>query len=393
MKSNLINSFISKELDSAKYIKNQHTYYAKNTTKTYYSLYSEACDHIWIASYLKPYLSMVNSLDIANNLRHYKIYYISKNRNVLERQINEIISSIEDLHHFSLTYHTNKLHVYYNLHTYNAQVIFQMVNDKPTYYTIIENNCFYICELFDDLSNVELISTSCMRAIRCFFILDCINKGGFLYHCSAVSIDDKAYLFSGDKFSGKTTTMIKLLQEKKGNLITNDQAIIFPDSNIILGLPIAIGVRNNTIKNYPKLSKYINFQYAKLELSRSTANFISINKSVPKIKKNKIIFSPNEIASIFNVSLISHANIAKIFFLEYEPQLENFKIFNITTNKVSDKINSNIIPYISYNQPFWNVLISKKNYALTASKLHNCVSYTKLSYGNYEYLKDFDFGL
>ena len=85
------------------------------------------------------------------------------------------------------------------------------------------------------------------------------EQSGFLYHSSAIKINNKAVLFCGDELAGKTTLFTEaILKHQEIDPIANDRSLIIEaeDQQLnIVSWPGYISYCDGTILNYPELKK------------------------------------------------------------------------------------------------------------------------------------------
>jgi hypothetical protein len=79
---------------------------------------------------------------------------------------------------------------------------------------------------------------------------------GLIVHSSVVEKHGRGIAIVGDKYAGKTTSLLKLCTQKGYNLVANDRCLLqFDESQGLraLGVPTVINLRPETLKPFPDL--------------------------------------------------------------------------------------------------------------------------------------------
>lgn len=178
---------------------------------------------------------------------------------------------------------------------------------------------------------------------------------GTFFHAAALEINKKGIILTADKFSGKTTLLIKLLKKysnKDTFFIANDKIAVQAKNTKDITLyssPISIGVRIDTYEKYISALSKLQLNEILNEGSQDPKIFLSI-KELEKIfntqYKNystlKYIFKPNYIEnSNFSYKFLGEIERKKFidsqlltfmtdfpFRLEYQYLFENSEQFN-----------------------------------------------------------------
>ena len=79
------------------------------------------------------------------------------------------------------------------------------------------------------------------------------NEGFALVHASAVQVDDTTYVFPAWRHTGKTNTLISLLQEDNSGYLSDDRVWIRNDGTV-LGYPLPINMYPYNYNAFPNLS-------------------------------------------------------------------------------------------------------------------------------------------
>ena len=89
--------------------------------------------------------------------------------------------------------------------------------------------------------SVELLI---MLILEPLFVYKASKKGATILHASALSMDGIGCLFTGDTGIGKTSILLKLLDNPNAEYLADDQTIVFKN---ILAYPVPIGFRRHLV--------------------------------------------------------------------------------------------------------------------------------------------------
>ena len=97
------------------------------------------------------------------------------------------------------------------------------------------------------------IRTGLLRLIRAAWMR---GQMGLIVHSSVVEKDGRGVVIVGDKYAGKTTSLLKLCTQKHYNIVANDRCLLRSDGSEGLrafGVPTVINLRPETLKPFPDL--------------------------------------------------------------------------------------------------------------------------------------------
>ena len=154
------------------------------------------------------------------------------------------------------------------------------------------------------------------------FIIDYANRiiernGGFFLHGSSVVDSGKSIIFTGDKMSGKTTNMLYMLDRYGLSYSSNERVAIINNGKSIFsyGCPSNINIRIGTLcynsNLFSKFSKYVNSNTFNLEM-----------KDIDKLEEQRLVFSVNDIARIFETGINPSGTITCICNLTFLPEVD-----------------------------------------------------------------------
>lgn len=185
-----------------------------------------------------------------------------------------------------------------------------------------------------------------VRNIRTIINLESIIRGDLHLHASAISLHQKAVIFLGDKFQGKTTAWLNLCHHPKVKYISNDHVIIKNKARVF-GVPTSIGIRQKTLTYFPKLKDY---------LYKNKPKYIF--QDSPSIDDKKIYFLVKELLNKINSSINSNSKAKLIIFPYYNPKINFVKTSLIDSDQLD--INELIITDPCEHAPYWNEIFHKK---------------------------------
>lgn len=160
------------------------------------------------------------------------------------------------------------------------------------------------------------------RIILNMYLQILANKGASFIHASAVEYNNKAIIILGNHHSGKTTTLLQLLESGKTNFITNDKLVLLKENeeDVILGVPSRIMVRDISVSNLKKLAQYY-----------------SNNKKIELDAENRICFDIRDICKYYNCKVVPTSKKPIFLFVEYNKDIE-FKIVELSKKEAILKI-------------------------------------------------------
>lgn len=161
------------------------------------------------------------------------------------------------------------------------------------------------------------------REIRDHLDTFIINNNIMTLHASCVCDSRGAICVIGDKFSGKTTLMLKLLSLNY-KFISNDKPYIYKsgDKFYAFSLPVSAGIRFGSLEIFP---------YLKDSIQNS-----SLSDEVEFSTQGRVHLSPKIICDIFNTSYCNHSVIRKFIYLE--TNYKNNKSLLFSSAKLDENI-------------------------------------------------------
>lgn len=154
------------------------------------------------------------------------------------------------------------------------------------------------------------------------------NNGFYFLHSACASYNNNAVVIIGERASGKTTILCRLMQ-RKFDFIANSQIGIGREAGhmIAIGLPSRIGIRRETIDKY---------------LSNIEKNKIIEIKNRDYINNlSKINLSVAEINQIFNIKTRDKANLKMIIIPIYNQNIKHIQVREISDSEIIEELLKN----------------------------------------------------
>lgn len=179
----------------------------------------------------------VFDLELLNNLKNLSRKYFAFSNNSADNTDYEIYISDESIKQENI--------LNYNLQSYVDKILDY---DTEIYIDKIKKTIFIIVNSCAKAEYVKKRDKYIFRFIRKVILVLELSKGKYFLHSGCVEYNGKGIGIVGNKFSGKTTTIVNLLKDKEFSYISNDKIIIEFKDNILqaFALPIAIGIRCGT---------------------------------------------------------------------------------------------------------------------------------------------------
>jgi hypothetical protein len=184
-----------------------------------------------------------------------------------------------------------------------------------------------------------------IRTVRniCEYLLGI--QGFIKVHSSAVATPSGAILFVGDKFAGKTTSMIAAVLAGVGDIMANDEVFIQPqkDSVMIRALPMAASIRSSTLRNFFELNPLL------LDPTSYHAENVSNEDATTA---PQLYIRPNKLADLLGCKLIGSSTARWIVFPRFEVPLQESRLRAVSNSVGMARLTTHVI--LEPNDPFWN---------------------------------------
>jgi|GEM_PF-2847656 len=314
------------------------------------AFYSERCDHDWVRSYLHPYLVPQKTCG-AGAVR--RIYFST----VEDRILRVILKHWNDAGQELLVPAADQQISLRRLKVAGRDVFLQTIDGGI--YQIVAFRGRDVVLLAPKARGVE-VPYLAVRALRNLMILESLEQGDLLLHASGVVHREKGYLFTGDKFAGKTTTMLAFLVGLQCDFLTNDQALVSCDGSRVWGVPISVGIRGNTLELFPKLKQYVQTHQLSYYIGpvpeKKAQGRPLWSVETPAGDEMRTTFTMKELAGACGVSVASSAPLSCIFLLNRDLTCRRSEASTLSCREAQEQLNRHLLHQVCNLQPCWEYL-------------------------------------
>lgn len=234
----------------------------------------------------------------------------------------------------------------------------------------LKSYCSFL--LFDKKNKEFIIGTNqnetyfetaknCFKIIRKILEVE-LSKNYIYLHSGFIIHNSYGIGLIGEKFTGKTTTILNMLMHLNPRFVSNDKVYlkIEKEDVEIFSLPYTVGVRKGTLIRYPKLLQKIN-EYNERNV---LVDFIQDDEKNVDKSNSKIYISPKELNELFSVDIISSGSLNLFVEPYYNPNI-SFPRFFLSTLSLNDIIKEyRIIQNRNYLSVIIDVLCEDKFFQL-----------------------------
>lgn len=249
----------------------------------------------------------------------------------------------------------------------NMDVIFQQERDIEK-----EINCFAYYVVDKSKRNITVLVPESeeagkyvpMRAVRIIVKLLLLERGMLSFHSACIVRNGYGVGLIGDKFSGKTTTLINALLNCNCDFLANDQVFLDYTKGTLMmyGLPISAGIRIGTIHYFSPLQSLL----SKGPELHCDNNILDAKEL--KDPRTRIYVSPRQLVSILKCSIVPCARIGCFVVPEFSRDISESKLASLTKDEARKCLLKHYLSEPFPNQPYWNTLVTPDN-----RKLHGNV--------------------
>ncbi len=199
-----------------------------------------------------------------------------------------------------------------------------------------------------------------IRIIRNILIHLSCNSGLLYLHAAAVEKNGSGIAIVGNKYAGKTTTLINLITYGDCSFITNDKLLLNGcKETYIYGLPISIGIRSGTILKNKILFDKIWFNRRKFEhylCQRELDGLDSEEEYIKYLKENlgKIFLLPYELCNLLDTNIVSKSPLKIIIIPEYNINCVKPEINKVSKKESQKVIENNVLEYDGFRNKILN---------------------------------------
>ncbi|WNF51259.1 hypothetical protein [Bacillus sp. SG20001] len=237
-------------------------------------------------------------------------------------------------------------------------------NIKEYHKVTVENQVFYVSirkrqKVINIVSSDYLshninntIDYFVMRIIRTLIQIFAKNDGYTFFHAAFAEINGKGIAVTGDKFAGKSTTLINLLQMFTGIFVSNDKLAIKGNADgrmNVISFPIAAGFRVGTILKKFNSVRLTNNRTDNQEFFSKfdplSQKEIAMDEEIDKCDI-KLYLSIKEISQLLNVNFKFESKVDVIINPCYNRKLKKISINELKGKQRDQFLNSQILDTI-----------------------------------------------
>lgn len=220
-----------------------------------------------------------------------------------------------------------------------------------------------------------------MRAVRSMIIAQLESFGWIFLHAACISKNEKVVALIGNRFAGKTTSIMELLSKYHYDYVSNDMIAIKEKNGSIecISFPVTLGIRHSTISKVKKLQD-INLMIPQ-NLDMEVIKQINDKHKAPMLTQ-RVNYSCQDILRIMECGLTNNGTLNQIFFLDY---LENCNHCVCEVQSDSNKealIRSQIVSINTSDLSFVSKYYPEKSKMLQYDKLFENIKVYHIKHNN-----------
>jgi hypothetical protein len=205
----------------------------------------------------------------------------------------------------------------------------------------LEENCFVLSQP----DRGVLISSSgtatdpyviVWRCLRNMMRLLLMEKGWLTFHSAACVWNGTGICILGNKFAGKTSTLLNLLSRPGASLVTNDKLFVRTAGGRLegLGFPNNAGLRIGALVAYPKLADLVEKGTDSFFSQVGAEAFRDIVATTPAdelhSRPERISLLPTELAQQLDIPIQPVTDIEVFLVVQFDPSLEQARLTPVT---------------------------------------------------------------
>lgn len=184
----------------------------------------------------------------------------------------------------------------------------------------------------------ELHRLATLRLIRCAFA-EAARRTSVHLHGSASVSEGGTTMICGPSGAGKTTLLLAALA-RGHQLLANDDCFCFQDGTL-LGLPVAIGIRSDTVLTVPELRR--------LTCCPATR----LHRPFEPSSSSRRTLSARDVTDLFGVRIATSGVLTTLCFLRPTPGRSTLELRKIRPEDVQSKLARDRHPIVSAHQRWW----------------------------------------
>ncbi len=235
------------------------------------------------------------------------------------------------------------------------RVIYRRAHPRKAYEAEdrFEENCFVLSQpdrvvlvsSSDTVTNPHVIVWRCLRNMMRLLLTE---RGWLTFHSAACVWNGTGICILGNKFAGKTSTLLNLLSRPGAGLVTNDKLFLRATGGRIegLGFPNNAGLRIGALVAYPKLAGLVDkgadsfFFHVDAEAFRDIAATTSADEL--HSRPERISLLPTELAQQLDIPIQPVTDIELFLVVQFDPSLEQARLTPVTDpQRIKDHLGIN----------------------------------------------------
>lgn len=185
-----------------------------------------------------------------------------------------------------------------------------------------------------------------MRFARALIKLLLIEHGALPFHAACIVKNGYSICFIGAKLSGKTTTLINALLNCDCGFLSNDEALVNYTNNLIYGLPVSIGIRLSTIRQFSCLQSLL----GEIQNLYYTQSWQSKNE----FQDYRIYLRPQHLSSIFKCKIRPIARIGCFVVPVLAEEIDEVRLIHLSQKEAANYLMANYLRVPFEEQSYLN---------------------------------------
>lgn len=160
------------------------------------------------------------------------------------------------------------------------------------------------------------VRTALLRIVRAAWLL---GQPGLIVHGCVLEKNGRGIVISGDKYAGKTTSLLNLCLKKGYDVVANDR-LLLTESGWAKGVPTVVKLRSRTLEPFPELDHL----------------------------KDVEIFGVQDLARALGVKVKQATKVTAFVFLNYDESAREPLFSKLSFDERRDLLNSQVFPRRDY---------------------------------------------
>lgn len=195
-----------------------------------------------------------------------------------------------------------------------------------------------------------------MRAVRTLMNLLLLEKGTIPFHAACIVKDGYGVGITGNKFAGKTTTLINALHHCRCNFLANDKVLLHEVDDVLFmyGLPISLGIRLGTISHFHRLHPLLDKGPELHDDNRG------LDEMALQDPQTRIYVSPHQLVSTLNCSIEPYAQLRCLVNPEYSAAVTESQLIPLPKHEAKIFLATQYLHEPFPINPYWKRLLTRE---------------------------------